>query len=468
MWWLALQVDAAADAGAPNPQGPQQAVPILTALAWWALRFTPWVAYLEDAVVLEVSACQRLFGGHEALLQRVLATPPEVGLLRYGQGTSSLAALAFLRTQAQRHAPLPSRLPLAQLSLETLGAAQPHVPTLHRLGCRTWGDLQALPRGGVLRRFGQGLLDALDIAFGHAPDLYPWVQLPEVFDVTLELPGLVESAPGLMFAAQRLLGQLRLWLQARQWAVLALEWVWYLDERKLAQARSGQTLPDLDTLVLRTAHPSIDMGHLAQLSAEHWAQTTLHAPVHHVRLRSLETTALPNTSASLLPEDLKKGDSFVHLLERLTARLGAEQVLAPIACQDHRPERMQRWVPAQDLPKGTTKPLQKSTKAALIGPPDATLLPCWLLPQPLPLTVVGHRPYYQGVLRLRAGPQRLEAGWWQARASDNLALRDYFIASSPHAGLLWVYRERLQGTGEGAGAEALATGFKWYLHGLYG
>ena len=63
-------------------------------------------------------------------------------------------------------------------------------------------------------------------------------------------------------------------------------------------------------------------------------------------------------------------------------------------------------------------------------------------------------PQYLGSLTLLAGPQRLEAGWLDAPA----ALRDYYIARSPQAGWVWVYRERSGPQGDAA----------WYLHGLYG
>ena len=42
-----------------------------TALAWRALRFTPMVARVEAALVLEVSGSERLFGGRDALLQQL-------------------------------------------------------------------------------------------------------------------------------------------------------------------------------------------------------------------------------------------------------------------------------------------------------------------------------------------------------------------------------------------------------------
>jgi protein ImuB len=40
-------------------------------------------------------------------------------------------------------------------------------------------------------------------------------------------------------------------------------------------------------------------------------------------------------------------------------------------------------------------------------------------------------------------------------------LRDYFLARSEQAGLLWIYRERLSGPGADAAPN-------WYLHGLFG
>ena len=66
--------------------------------------------------------------------------------------------------------------------MHTLAAAAPHVPTLARLGVHDWGSLRALPRGGMARRFGAALLDALDCAYGQRPERYPWLTVPEVFE----------------------------------------------------------------------------------------------------------------------------------------------------------------------------------------------------------------------------------------------------------------------------------------------
>ncbi|MFZ9635718.1 MAG: DNA polymerase Y family protein, partial [Alphaproteobacteria bacterium] len=54
-----------------------------------------------------------------------------------------------------------------------------------------------------------------------------------MFDQSLELPAIAGSAPELMAAAWRLLGQLQLWLRARQQGVLAFGLEWRLDLRRL-------------------------------------------------------------------------------------------------------------------------------------------------------------------------------------------------------------------------------------------
>lgn len=87
--------------------------------------------------------------------------------------------------------------------------------------------------------------------------------------------------------------------------------------------------------------------------------------------------------------------------------------------------------------------------------------PCWLLPDPLPLALDrtwGQHPLYQGQLTLLAGPHRVEAGWWDAGTQHDRVTRDYYLASSPQAGLLWIYKHQ-QAVDD--------TRSPWYLHGFF-
>jgi protein ImuB len=458
MHWIALQ--PLPDAAGLQDEDDGALVDALAALGWWALQFTPRVAQVEGAVLLEVSASERLFGGRKPLLSRIYQQKKPVALVQYARAATSLIAIA--RLQLAGPAPRkPDDLPLT-----TLLAARPHLPTLARIGCTTWGQLHALPRGGLVRRFGAGLVDALDRAYGSKPELYPWLELPAVFEARLELTARIDNAPALMFGARRLLAQLHVWLQARQRGILALELGWELDARR-QDAPRGQ-------LVVRTAGPTLDMAHVQRLLVENLAHVTLHAPALYLHLRSLETAALPGTTASLLPDDVRAGDSLHHLLERLSARLGADHVLRAVPCADHRPERMQVWQLASPVASvfAINSIASRAYFARAAGQNDAlsdALYPTWLLTQPLKLSVRNNTPQCAdegGPLTLLAGPQRVEAGWWCVSEKDGAcALRDYFLARSEQMGLLWVYQERLGGQGRAEGRTS--AGADWYLHGLF-
>jgi protein ImuB len=348
-----------------------------TAWSWWALRFTPRVAQADEALLLEVSAAQRLWGGRAHLLQQFIQQNPFETRVTYAQGATSLVALALLRLACRGLAAAPE-LPGA-LPLDTLSAALPHVQTLARIGCRSWGEVRALPRDGVARRFGAALLDALDAAWGERPEGHAWLELPEVFDRKLELPASAASAPELLWSAAHLLSQLRVWLQARRRGVLAFELEWTLERKRQQRA----DLPGHASLTVRTARPTQDMAHLRRLLGEQLARTTLAAPASRLRLRSLETAPWAGVDASLLAGDdvgYTRGEPLHELVERLGARLGADRVLVPVACSDHRPERMQQWVPAHTAPARAQQ--QQAAPLAI----DA-LYPTWLLPEPrlLPL-----------------------------------------------------------------------------------
>ncbi|HXE20868.1 MAG TPA: DNA polymerase Y family protein [Rhodoferax sp.] len=423
-----------------------------TAWGWWALHFTSRVAQADEALLLEVSAAQRLWGGGARLLQQFIQQNPFEATVEYAQGATSLVAIALLRLACCK-LPAPPDLP-GGLPLDTLSAALPHAETLARIGCRRWGEARALPRGGVARRFGAALLDALDTAWGERPESHAWLELPEVFDRKLELPALATGAPELLWSAAHLLSQLRVWLQARRRGVLAFELEWTLERKRQDRAN----LPGHASLIVRTARPAQDMAHLRRLLGEQLARITLAAPVSRLRLRSLETAPWAGMNTSLLPGDdigHAHGESLNELVERLGARLGADRVLVPVACCDHRPERMQQWVPAHLAPGPERAPRQPPLAA------DA-LYPTWLLPEPRLLPVRNGVPHYGGPLRRLARGYRVEAGWWEEHGA---ARRDYFIARSERAGLVWIYREQpslpqLEGT-------AAPQEFRWYLQGLY-
>jgi protein ImuB len=86
--------------------------------------------------------------------------------------------------------------------------------------------------------------------------------------------------------------------------------------------------------------------------------------------------------------------------------------------------------------------------------------PFWLLDPPEALPEVGGRPWRRGALRLLAGPERIESGWWEVgemRGENEIfsdVRRDYFVAITADSRWAWVFRE-------------LRVPGGWYLHGWF-
>jgi protein ImuB len=443
MLWSALLLPPPSADTAPPPIEPAT----LQALAIWALQFTPRVALADDAVLMEVAGSVRLFGGKRALRDRVWSEGQELGVGQLAWAPNSLAALALARAGRENGVRGPLETLLDALPMTVLSAARPHALTLAHIGCRTLGDVRALPRGGIARRFDKTLLHALDQAYGLAPEVHEWVNLPETFEARLELVFRVDEASALLFGARRLLLQMCGWLAARHSGVTAFTLHWAHDVMRSREAGEG------GHLTVGTAEPTRDVEHLCRLLAEHLAKVELAAPVGDLRLSADTVHRLTETSASLLPDNaVHQGETLHLVLERLAARLGPERVLRPVLTEDHRQEWMCRWQAA---------PLALPRKAA---PGPEWPQPTFVLPLPLRLAMRGNRPIYQGELQLLAGPQRVEGGWWdrvapvageESEATTRHVARDYWVALSALAGVLWVFQTRLD--------EAPA----WYLHGHF-
>ncbi len=437
------QADAARDAQA------------LLALAHIALAFTPSVTLDEPhTVLLEVQASLRYFGGHAALLRRLRdALAPLGHQLCIASAPTALGAALLARWRdGLAEGAHSTQLKALQTLLDAapvwlLGPGREHWQALQGMGLHTLADLRALPRAGLARRFGDSLLDALDRARGSAADPRAWLSCPATFDAKLELFTRADTSPQLLHAASMLLARLVAWARAQRSRVAAFVLVMKHEARHRESA-----IPSTE-LRIELAAPSDDAAHLQALLRERLASLQLAAPTLELRLRCHELARSEAPNGELFPTPRSESEGLTRLLERLRARLGDAQVqwLAPL--QDHRPECAGRLQPGP-------------ARAVTLSVSDLPLhRPVWLLPSAQPLPERGALPLLDGqALQLLAGPERIEAGWWDpgATATDpnGLATRDYFVAQTGSGALVWIYRTRLPA--------AAAQPAGWFLHGRFG
>ena len=193
-------------------------------------------------------------------------------------------------------------------------------------------------------------------------------------------------------------------------------------------------------LALQFSAPTADQARFERVLREQLAQLTLTTPVDALRLEATQLTALAGRNQALFNDEQGGHEAIGTLLERFAARLGEAQVYRLAVHDDHRPECATRRI----APFATAK-----TGACRVLP-----RPLWLVDPPQPLIEVDGRPCRRGPLKLLAGPERIEAGWWDDGEANGDVRRDYFIALSDDGSWLWIYRDaRLPGG--------------WFLHGFF-
>ena len=398
----------------------------LLGLAAWAMQFTPSVTLeFPDGLALEVSGSLKLLGGLDSILSRLQIDLAGMGYTAALACAPTLRAACWMaRSRTAGTAPaclVPDTLAQTIAALPVSVLAEENQQVLQSIGVSRLGDILALPRDGLARRFGQQLLDDLDRALGRMPEARTFFQPPEKFQAAIELPAEVSQSEALLFAAKRLFTQLGGFLSARCAGV----------QRIAVRLSHRDATTDI---VIGMLAPSRDTARFTLLLREQLARLTLREPVRAIAVSAGEILPLAGDNIALFAEDrASAAQPWQQLIERLRARLGNDSVQNLATVADHRPEQ------ASLLTDAETKQL----------PLNFGERPFWLLPAPRPL---GPQPHYQGPLELLAGPERIESGWWD----DDEAMRDYFVARSAQRSLLWIYRER----------RASHIGM-WYLHGIF-
>jgi protein ImuB len=431
----------------------------LAAVAHAALAFTPSVsiqppsaATPDDAphtVLLEVQPSLRYFGGLTSLRQRLQRALEPLGHhLHIVSARTALGAalLARVHTRLDCVDLVATCAALDRVPVWLLGPGRAHWEALQGMGLRTIADLRGMPRDGLARRFGEVVLDELDRANGTRPDPREPLALPPRFDSRLELFARADTAEQLMHGAAVLLARLVAWLSAQH--AFVRRFTLQMEHEQRSRRDGPGTVTALEVAL---AEPSRDHAHLRVLLRERLAQLQLPAPTLELRLQAADIARHAPPNAELFPTPASEHEGLTRLVERLQARLGREQVLQLAPRHDHRPEHATVWRSADAVLRQVRARVSAGGAAA-----SHAVRPVWLLQHPEPLHERDSTPLVDGqALQLVSGPERIEAGWWDAE----LVARDYFIAQLPGGALVWIYRARVP---------TVATGPCWFLQGRFG
>lgn len=449
-----------------QPRDTTREAEALAEIATWAGRFSPRASLSPpDAVLVEISACLRLFGGasriERALRDELLA---ELGFeARTACAPTPLAARWFARAglgfdparaalaagdtdSSSPLAPAPAlacepaspahwlsmidRLPLATLGED--GSCDGHtLDLLEGLGLRTLGEVRRLPAAGLARRQAQAAARTLARARGELPDPRSWFEPPPRFDRGLPLPAATHHTEALLFAARRLLASLAAWLQARHVAV---------DLCTLVLEHASRPPTPLELVM---GEPSQDEARFALIARERLAAVRLDDEVCGLRLQAAHPVEACRASNDLFGDPSASGRDAALLLARLQARLGRSAVYRLDAHGDHRPESA--WLACEP---GIATRAAGTRRSAPTSAPTSRITrervrPLWLLPVP--------RAISPARLTLLGDAERIETGWWDG----HVVRRDYYLARDADQSLCWVFH-CLDGPGN------------WFVHGYFG
>ncbi|WJG09494.1 DNA polymerase Y family protein [Aliiglaciecola sp. LCG003] len=118
--------------------------------------------------------------------------------------------------------------------------------------------------------------------------------------------------------------------------------------------------------------------------------------------------------------------SYLQLISMLQAKLGEQAVKQIQLDNDHRPDRVNRYV----SPSNQLFPHNRHLQGMR---PSFLLAPCLALTE---------------AVKILHGPERIATGWWD----NKVMTRDYFIARNNQGQWLWIFRTPCA---------------KWYVHGLF-
>jgi protein ImuB len=400
----------------------------------------------DDGLWLDLGGVAHLFGGEESLCRRILHVCARLGFeARIAVAGTAGAAHALARCGTNdlvlcptgREAEAIAPLPLSALRLDE----EIVLPAL-RLGIERIGDLLAMPRAPLERRFGGSLLRRLDQALGRAAETFDPV-IPEAPPgALLRFAEPIATAEAFAETLRRLIDDLADALESDGLGVRSL------------LLRCSRIDGEEQRIRIGTARATRDRKHLLSLLLP--KIETIEPGFGIEAMRLVARRCEPLGPAALGGLGGEPGADLVPLIDRLVGRLGIRRLFRLSAIESEVPERsLVRIAPldeAKSWPPHWPRPVRLLTRPEPIDQVVA------LLPDGPPRRFRWRgRPY---VVRRADGPERIHGEWWKNRVEAD-AVRDYFQVEDEEGARFWIFRR-------GDGVDPRTGNLSWYLHGVFG
>ncbi|MCJ2143446.1 DNA polymerase Y family protein [Methylobacterium sp. E-066] len=469
-----------------HPADPEADRAALLRLCRWAEGYAPGVAPFgaaeaADGFYIDVAEASHLRGGEAKLVDDLAGRlarsniPARIALADTPGGAFALAC--YGASDRVVVPPGGAAEPLRGLPVAALRLDPGTVAGLQRLGLRRVGEVDALARGPLARRFGEALLLRLDQAMGRRPE--PLAPLTEeaAYRAARGFLDPIGRQSDIVVTARLLMAEIAPRLERDGVGACALRLVLHRVDGVMRVLDLGLSRPErcpervaaLVSLRLDRLGAGLDAGFGFETVA--------------LTVTVTGTLSVRQTELGAAPQ----GDGIDALADALTQRLG-RPLLRLGARASHIPERAAHTLPwtlhGSDSASRKSRPALSPARERGLAPRPAscesdspwtsapTSWPDHLPPRPLVLFPRGEAALdvlstvpegpprrFRWRARIHAivhaeGPERIAAEWWHAPAEA----RDYYRVECEAGRRLWLYRD---------GPHAPGRPAAWFVHGVF-
>lgn len=423
-------------------------------LSLWAQRWGPWSAIDgDDGILIDVTGVPHLFGGVQSLCDDIAARFKAMNIeAQYAIAPNIGAAWALARYSSA--GPIVKQTDLISalrpLPVSALRIDDKNITLLNRLGLKTIGALSEVPRTSLARRFRgakspySNPLLRLDQVYGHIAETAAPItkDIPQRAFARVIEPILHTSI--LQPVLEKLAHELRESLARQHRGARRLIFCAYRVDGEIQQLQS------------ELAQPTKDAAHMVKLFAPRLETLEAGFGFDSFALSAVWHEPLDNQQHDLSGE-VPDHSALPRLIDRLSVRLGAQNIHRPIAVESHLPERAIAWGPALNMmqkPVQDNLPFHDRPIRLLDSPEYISVI--YATPEGLP-RLFKWRKNPHNIIKV-SGPERIAPEWWREKSTARL--RDYYKVEDEDGARFWIYRSGVIGDGRGGVPD-------WFLHGFF-